>query len=35
VLSRPKKAAEAEVVTVAAPRFKARPLNRKVGTCYV
>ncbi|ESW30421.1 hypothetical protein PHAVU_002G152300 [Phaseolus vulgaris] len=27
---RPKKAAEAEVVTVAAPRFKARPLNRKI-----
>ncbi|XP_047168205.1 protein TPX2-like isoform X1 [Vigna umbellata] len=27
---RPKNAAEAEVVTVAAPRFKARPLNRKI-----
>ncbi|RZB78023.1 Protein TPX2 isoform B [Glycine soja] len=27
---RPKPAAEAEVVTVAVPRFKARPLNRKI-----
>ncbi|KAK7251189.1 hypothetical protein RIF29_34161 [Crotalaria pallida] len=32
---RPKDVAEAEHVTIAAPRFKARPLNRKVGTCYI
>ncbi|KAK7346926.1 hypothetical protein VNO80_21450 [Phaseolus coccineus] len=35
VSSRPKNAAEAEVVTGAAPRFKTCPLNRKIGTCYV
>lgn len=34
VLFRPKNAAETEFVTVALPKFKARPLNRKVGISY-
>lgn len=33
VLNRPKIVGEAEHMTVAAPRFKARPLNRRVSTC--